>query len=330
MRCQNCGSENLDIHIYCDRCGAVIIRPYRIDEATIREPKQALMTAVNKRVKSDYVMPVILVFLPLIVSLASVVAGVIIQLSQFVSPYGGSVPFTSSLFSAFATLLGSLVSYVIMAFVYYKFVDRANDHYARERELRAALISLVRAATFTSERQRLVEGDLMMMDLMNGPVERPRRPWFWAFVALMPLFILPIFLVSVFLFNLQDDPILVFLITLLTAAGIGLTSLVLELYMFSFLGSTMFDHDRRWSGFSTAARTALSKLGFPSGKPFTVSRLPERSFGLYLLLSFVTFGIFLYYWLYTLAKDPNEHFKSQWGFEDNVLGSLGIVSWGRG
>jgi hypothetical protein len=96
--------------------------------------------------------------------------------------------------------------------------------------------------------------------------------------------------------------------------------------MFSFLGSTMLDHDQRWSRFSTAARAALSKLGFPSGRPFVVSRLPERSFVIYLLLSFVTFGIFFYYWLYTLAKDPNEHFRNQWAFEDNVLSSLGVVS----
>ena len=71
------------------------------------------------------------------------------------------------------------------------------------------------------------------------------------------------------------------------------------------------------------ARNALSKLGFPAGRPFTIQRLPERSFALYLVLTIFT-GIFVYYWLYALVKDPNEHFKYQWEFEDNLTSSLGI------
>ncbi len=327
MRCQNCGSENPDIHIYCERCGAVIVKPYRIDEAVVREPKQALITAINKRHESDYVMPVILVFLPLIVGVASSVASFVLQLSQALSPYGSSVTTTWQLIPGLGIAsLGSVASSLIMAYVYYKFVKRANDHYAREKELRNAMISLVRSAAMTPERQRVVEGDLWTMDRMNGPAERRREPWFWAFVAAMPLLALPIIGATWFFVDVQEDTFLFLGIVLLTTLGIGLTSLVLELWMFSFLGKTMLDHDGRWSSFSAAARTALSKLGFPSGRPFVISRLPERSFGLYLLLSFVTLGIFFYYWLYTLAKDPNEHFRNQWTFEDNVLSSLGFVS----
>ncbi|MFY9605750.1 MAG: DUF4234 domain-containing protein [Thermoplasmata archaeon] len=328
MRCQNCGSENPDRHIYCDRCGAVIVKPFRIDETVVREPKQALMRAINKRNESDYVMPVVLVFLPLVVGVVSTIVSIAFQLTRALSPYASSVATSWQLTPGLGIVFfGSLLSDLIFAYVCYKFVKRANDHYARERELRTAMISLVRAATMTIDRQRVVEGDLMMMGLMNELVERYRRPWFWAFAAAMPMLILPIIGATFLLVNVQEDPFLLFGILLLTTFGIGFTSLILELMMFSFLGSTMFDHDRRWNGFSTAARTALSKLGFPSGKPFGISRLPERSFGIYLLLSFVTAGIFFYYWLYTLAKDPNEHFRNQWTFEDNVLSSLGVVNW---
>ncbi|MEI6797346.1 MAG: DUF4234 domain-containing protein, partial [Methanomassiliicoccales archaeon] len=47
--------------------------------------------------------------------------------------------------------------------------------------------------------------------------------------------------------------------------------------------------------------------------------LPERSFVIYLVLTIVTLGLFMFYWVYVIIKDMNEHMKNQWAFEDQLL-----------
>lgn len=326
MKCQNCGSTNLDTHIYCDRCGAVIVRPYRIDGAAIREPKLAVMKAIMKRNESDYIMPIAFVFLPLVAGLASIALGIILSILRAPNPYVAPSDYYWLTYPEFSiAFFGSILSNLFFAYLFYKLVKRANDHYLRERELRAAIKSLIRAAASTPERRQISEGDLMTLDVIDGTAERLRKPWFWAFVAAMPMFILPILLVSLLFIDPHNDPLLILAVLLIISISIGLASLILQIVMMNFLGSTMLDHDRRWSAFSTIARTAMSKMGFPAGRPFITARLPQRDFGLFLVLAFLTGGIFFYYWLYTLAKDPNDHFRNQWAFEDNVLSSVDAV-----
>ncbi len=327
MRCQNCGQENPDLHIFCDRCGAVLSKPFRIDKARVGRPITDLRSAVYKRSHSDYHMPIVLVFVPLMITVGSIAATFAVEIALLSSPEVDFSSFSNLFFFVSLTSsLGTVISALVFAYIAYRLVKRQNDHYERERDLREATMSLVKAAAQTPEREQLVVGEMTTMSLMHAPIERRRVPWFWAFAVAMPAFVIPLSFLLSFVANLQSDFLGVFVILFISVLAISLTSLILQLIMFKFLGETMFDHDQRWGTFTMSARRALSKLGFPQGKPFTVSRLPERSFWLYLLLSFFTAGIFVYYWLYALAKDPNEHFKYQWTFEDNVLSSVESLS----
>mgnify|MGYP001626153394 CR=1 FL=1 len=49
--------------------------------------------------------------------------------------------------------------------------------------------------------------------------------------------------------------------------------------------------------------------------------VPERSTFLYLILTIFT-GLFLLYWVYTLTKDPNNHFESHGILEREILAAL--------
>lgn len=49
--------------------------------------------------------------------------------------------------------------------------------------------------------------------------------------------------------------------------------------------------------------------------------VPERSTFLYLILTLIT-GLFLIYWVYTLTKDPNDHFESHSLLEREILNAL--------
>jgi hypothetical protein len=322
MNCQNCGSANSDVNVYCERCGAILFKPVRIDESLIREPRLALMKAVNLRAETDYVMPIALVFLPLIVGVATSVLGILVSFMGSIDQYVDLREYYVQTLPWLTLVIGgSILSELLYAYVVYKLVKRANEHYSREREVRFSMISIIRAAANTPERQRLVDGNLMMMSTASGTAERHREPWFWAFVTLMPSLIMPMFVLPLLFVNPEEPSFLVIGLILLGTVTVALASLILQLYMLNFLGKTMQDHDSRWNTFSSSARAALSKLGFPAGKPFKISLLPKRDFGMFLVLTILT-GIFFYYWIYTLAKDPNEHFKIQWATEDNFLSSI--------
>jgi hypothetical protein len=322
MQCQNCGATNSDNYVYCERCGVVLARPREFDESLIQAPKQEIIRAVMKRAETDYMIPIWIVFLPLLLGVAGSVIGFVLGLAIGVEGYSDPVDYFVQSVAVLAVLMvGSVASEVIYAFIIYRLVKRANDHYTRERELRAAVLSLVRATADTPERRLLVTGDLHVMDAAHSKVERSRNPLFWAFAAVLPAFVLPLIAVFLVVVNPEGPSIGLVILLVGSVAAVALTSLVLQLYTLYFLGEAMADHDRRWSIFSTAARIALSKLGFPPGKAFRVSQLPRRNSALNLVLTLLT-GIFLYYWLYTLAKDPNQHFSSQWGQEDNIVSSI--------
>ena len=325
MKCQNCGADNDERHIYCDRCGAVIVRPFEIDEAAIRGPRQDVVRAIDKRDQTDAIIPVTLVWLIIVLVILGIVSSIVISILMILDL--GADPsdtYRRYLPGTFASAVLPIISEIITLYVYYMLVKRENDHYSRERELRTAIISLIKSAATTQEKQRLVDGDLMTMNMLNRTKERYRRPWFWVLVIILPLVLIPIWLVAWVLLENPEEPSLFFAVMLIASLAVVLVSAILQFFMLWFLGKTMFEHSTRWSWFSIAARTALSKLGFPSGRPFTTHTLPERSFVLYLVLSFVTLGIFYFYWLYALVKDPNEHFKYQGEYEDNLADALGV------
>ncbi len=87
--------------------------------------------------------------------------------------------------------------------------------------------------------------------------------------------------------------------------------------------------NKRLAAHSSAERLFLAELmegirrrdpSF-SRLPDDVRPVPDRSTFLYALLTVLT-GIFMLYWVYTLTKDPNEHFASHRRVEREILDSL--------
>jgi hypothetical protein len=62
---------------------------------------------------------------------------------------------------------------------------------------------------------------------------------------------------------------------------------------------------------------ALVALGEHPGL-VAAAEIPERNYWLYLLLTFVTFGLFGIYWWYCLIEDPNRHFRAQAEWESRL------------
>ena len=97
-------------------------------------------------------------------------------------------------------------------------------------------------------------------------------------------------------------------------------------YVLYFLTSDVFKHFKRQNEIIVEYISAIGKLGGDTSPLMNLAKtqypVPERSFVLYFVLSIVTFGIFTIYWLYTIFKDWNNHFQSQWPAEDQILASI--------
>jgi hypothetical protein len=330
MKCQVCGLESPYSFTFCPRCGARILKQIRIDKNAIKVPREAITKAVQKRTTTDHVLTPYWIFFILLVLIVTSIVGFAIIFSSILELYQANpnvrpdnqTVIENAKGGLEAIMVGNIVYYVSLAYLVFMLVKRQNDHFDREDELRSGIIALVGSATSSPDQKTLVNNEVSRMnelDNESSAYDKRRSPIFWTMlVVVIPMIIN---LLSVLLaieggysgsFNSLSSLNLLF----------ELLVIVVTLYLFNFLGSAMRMHDYRWLNFAGSARMALSKLGFPAGSPYSARRLPERSFGLYLLLSIVTIGLFTFYWWYTLLRDPNEHFRYQWQFEDNLVSTL--------
>jgi hypothetical protein len=89
-----------------------------------------------------------------------------------------------------------------------------------------------------------------------------------------------------------------------------------------FIMDDMARHDQLEAQYFTLMSSALTKLGLAGQASQAAPNMPERNFALYLVLSFVTCGIFSFYWIYSLIKDGNDHVEAQVQWEDFIYSAL--------
>jgi len=326
MRCVICGAESTEGGQYCSRCGAIIAEPIRSDDPRLVGAKEDLRKAIGSRQSTDVIIEPLWAIVPLILTIVGAITGFVITLSRFqsVRDYSSwtAADSLSSMRDFFLTLvIFSIASATILAIITYRLVKRRNQHFSREQGVRMALVKLIKSAAWSRERYDSVFPELRIMD-QDSDLQPSRDPLAWslaiAISSVSIIGILPIFLVS--------DPeaqIGVIVLAIVLTALVGLVSSILMFYMFYWLGKDFKEHDTRWNAVRSYASNAMSKLGVssPTTSRHGNSQLPERSFILYLLVT-LFFSPFVYYWWYTLIKDPNEHFRAQWKFEDELLASI--------
>ncbi len=91
---------------------------------------------------------------------------------------------------------------------------------------------------------------------------------------------------------------------------------ILVHYIFHSLNKDFHRHEKREDRFFAAISSIV---------PFSYSRtytLPDRSTVKYLILSLVTFGLFMAYWAYVLTRDVNKHFMEHRKWEHKMLETL--------
>ena len=93
-------------------------------------------------------------------------------------------------------------------------------------------------------------------------------------------------------------------------------------YVYYFLMRDVYKHERGEDALLEDAGRCFTSVDIELPSMRREEPMPNRSFILYLILTFITLGIFGIYWNYVLIKDPNEHFKHHRLMEDQLLQTL--------
>lgn len=254
--------------------------------------RESVREYIRKRVDTDHIIPIWLPFLPLILILTGVLSllAVLLLYSQIFDSLTFSDVSAPLLIAAFTIFFLLLVAGVIVnIYVIYKLVWRRNEHFKRQQLLFAALIELLKRKTEKNSELREKVSVLERRLKETEVDEEEKNAFLWAILQLVPY------------------------------AGT-----LLLLYVFHFLNADFRKHEYREIFFVEDLSRLLSSLGIDFSPKLT-RRVPERNTVLYTLLTIVTMGIFALYWIYTLAKDPNEHFRQHEIWENELLRLLNKI-----
>ncbi len=167
-------------------------------------------------------------------------------------------------------------------------ISKMNKHFERTKEFYKTLVEylIVKGYKESSELE-IIRDKLDEMEVY----ERPRSPWAWLIIGLIII--------------------------------IGAVPVIGTIYTALALGNVnkdLFEHEGR----EVRIRKALNRLMDKMGKERAafVPQVERRNTFVYLMLSFLTAGLFAYYWLYAINADMNRHFKEHELKEKKLIEAL--------
>jgi uncharacterized membrane protein len=234
----------------------------------------------------DYIMPLWLPYIPLIIAIIGEFIELIGYIAVFhtifryTSGYSYEAP-TPSGIMAWGTLLtigGILVfiAIILRIYVYYKWLSRWNDHYERTHLFFTALSDLTKNAGF--KRASTIESRINEYKVKHNK----RSAGLLAILAAIIPFV--------------------------------------DWYVYHVLNKDFHHHSVDEKLIYTEVYEDLRDNGITlTRRPEELYVVPDRSTILYIILSIITLGLFYLYWWYTLTKDPNEHFKTHRVIEAEII-----------
>ena len=233
--------------------------------------------AIREAAATDYIMPMWLPFLPLILILIAIVIALGVGLL-------GSTGIGVEAFSAIsgvATIVAAAIAVIaapVAIYVLYKWIARRNNHFKRTQKLYRNVVSLLEAMNISDPEVVQIRSLVQEMEYE----ERERSAGLWVILSIL--------------------------------TGIA------ALYVYHFLNKDFFKHEKREAMLVENLSRILQKHGILLQR-FN-PRVPNRNTILYIILSIITGGLFNLYWVYTLTKDPNEHFTEHRRFDETLLYAL--------
>ena len=240
---------------------------------------------VRRREFTDYIMPLWLPFLPMIIGLTAVVIFFALLYVHTVSTvtfesyrlYRTDNEIVEALGWSTIVLLFLLflVSAIVNIYVIYKWIWRRNEHFKRVKLLFNAIKDLLKEKGYNVSRLEMVCMEIEVEETEKNAV-------LWTLLPFVPY-----------------------------------VGWILLIYVYHFLNKDFYRHERREDYFLNALSSIIPDFSY-----MRYSQIPERNTILYFVLTFVTLGFFGFYWIYTLTKDPNNHFVEHRRWEDQLLNVL--------
>jgi len=248
----------------------------------------------DSRVQSDrYISPKIWLILPLLPSLLFSLA-FILQLPLFIdianmenlNPSQEKVAiatvFSQVFYMVIFGIITSILGAILSAYWVYMLHQRRNDHFERQQKFFGIISNILNQKQPNSEANQMFANSLESIKLQ----EIQRNAIFWAVLYVIPVV-----------------NIISFLFTHLT------------------LMKVFYEHEINENRCIEDLRVLLNQYNLSYTYERTYS-LPRRNRLLYIILTIITFGLFVFYWNYILMKDPNTHFNEHNELESQLISLL--------
>ena len=186
-----------------------------------------------------------------------------------------------------AILLTIITCGIYGLYIFYKLMERRDQHLARMANMVNTSVALLQEKAAQAGKTELIGQELTQIGMIQREMydqSRERGAVLWLVLAIVT----------------------------------GIATII----GYYFIMDDMARHDQLEAQYFTLMSSALTKLGLASQASQAMPNMPERNFVVYLLLSFVTCGIFTFYWLYSLVKDGNDHVQAQVQWEDFIYSAL--------
>jgi len=202
---------------------------------------------------------------------------------------GGFLAFTLLIPGLGGFIFGYFVMYIagfaMLAILTYKQTRRLVEHMSREASIRQGMLESLQAREGANGG---CVGEIAAMERMHSEASEQEKLPKQLYAAMIAL---------------------------------PLVGLAFGFYYLYDLNRVLAPHDSRWLSFLEQFRSASLKMGIaPLQVPSPTA--VKRSFALYVILSLIFFP-FLAYWYHLMIREANEHFKTQWKVEDELVANMG-------
>jgi len=252
--------------------------------------------AIGKRFESDRIMGYIWMIVPILPLLLTILGtALFLGFILTVIATGISTPAPTAAFPigfmemifilGWISLLavGFIVS-VFGAVALYYMISRRNNHFRRQRMFTSILLPYLETKLKEKGKSSNAISALALLNRDSEYEETEKSPAVW---AVLYLFVSPI----------------------------------VGLYVFHFLTHDLYKHFKRQVDLNRNLEALLKDLGVQFVSPAQYE-MKRRETILYIILTIITVGLFWIYWFYLQLKEYNEHFKSQWELEDQLMNAL--------
>jgi hypothetical protein len=97
--------------------------------------------------------------------------------------------------------------------------------------------------------------------------------------------------------------------------------IVVYFLVYCGLDGDLIKHDSAEGGVEAELAVIYSRLGQPVPEPDPARVKGPHNYPARIIVAIVTFGIYNLWWTYNIMKEPNEHFRINWAWEDSLAQS---------